>query len=162
MQADKRGISVVWIDKLLPFTEHNLPMLEDWFKDAEVQQRLEGMLPLGEWYEHVERHPGYHVRIAYAEREVVGIIMLEQDEQNTGSIAIVVKPSVRNQGYGRAMLEKAMQLPELRTIHKWYAGIEADNVACLKCFQTAGFVLENEAPDEDGYYSLWHCADIKA
>ncbi|MDR6721543.1 GNAT family N-acetyltransferase [Paenibacillus sp. 2003] len=149
------------IDNLRPFTERDLPMLEDWFKDAEVHRRLEGMLPLDEWHQHVEQHPGYDVWVAFSQGKAVGVIMIEQEEQNTGSIAIVVDPSVRGRGYGRAVVGKAMQLPKLETIHKWYAGIEADNAACLKCFQSTGFVLENEDPDEDGYFSLWHIANIK-
>ncbi|WP_251035104.1 GNAT family N-acetyltransferase [Paenibacillus polymyxa] len=153
-------MSVVLIDNLRPFTERDLAMLEDWFKDAEVHRRLEGMLPLGDWYRHVEQHPGYDVWVAFSEGEAVGVIMIEREGQNTGSIAIVVNPSIRGKGYGRAVVGKAMQLPELGTIYKWYAGIEADNAACLKCFQSAGFVLENEAPDEDGYFSLWHIANI--
>ncbi|OMF61591.1 GNAT family N-acetyltransferase [Paenibacillus sp. FSL R5-0766] len=149
------------IDNMRPFMVRDLAMLEEWFKDAEVHRRLEGMLPLDEWHQHVQQHPGYDVWVAFSQGKAVGVSMIEQEEQNTGSIAIVVDPSVRGRGCGRAVIGKAMQLPKLETIHKWYAGIEADNAACLKCFQSTGFVLENEAPDEDGYFSLWHIANIK-
>lgn len=149
----------VSIDSLQPFTEHELPLLQNWFKDTEVQQRLEGMLPLEEWYGHVSQHPGYGVWVAFSQKEAVGIIMIEQEEQNTGSIAIVVNPSVRGKGYGKAVIGKALNLPEMEMINKWYAGIEADNTACLKCFESAGFRPEHAVPDEDGYFSLWYITE---
>ncbi|WP_019639338.1 GNAT family N-acetyltransferase [Paenibacillus fonticola] len=150
---------MAWIDNLRPFTERDLAILEEWFEDREVYRRLEGMLPLGEWYGHVEQQLDYSVWAASFEDNVVGVIMIEREEQETGSVALVVRPAFRGLGYGRALIERAMQLPELATIRKWYAGIEADNTACLRCFQSTGFVMESETPDEDGYCSLWHIKD---
>lgn len=47
----------VTIDILQPFTKRDLAILQDWFKDVEAHKRLEGMLPLTEWYGHIEQHP---------------------------------------------------------------------------------------------------------
>lgn len=149
-------MSKVSIDSLQPLTRRDLTLLQEWFEDAEVHKRLEGMLPLLEWYGHVEQHPGYGVWVAFSNNKAVGIIMIEQEEDNTGSIAIVVDPLARGKGYGKNIISRAMNLPELERIQKWYAGIEADNTACLKCFESAGFTLEHAVPDEDGYYSLWY------
>ncbi|MFF5995104.1 GNAT family N-acetyltransferase [Lysinibacillus sp. KU-BSD001] len=86
----------------------------------------------------------------------VGMIMVETENDFIGSVALVVKPSLRKKGYGRLIIEKTMLLPEMSVIKKWFAGIEADNFACIKCFQSIGYKLENTQPDEDGYYSLIH------
>ncbi len=158
MEAGGNGMDAV-INRLQRLKEQDLTMLEAWFQDAEVKRRLEGMLPLQGWFSYVQSSLDYFVWAAFSENDPVGVIMIEQEqqeEQSTGSIAIVVNPELRGKGYGRAILTKVMSLPELQHIKRWHAGIEADNAACLKCFQSAGFLFDSMEPDEDGYYSLWY------
>lgn len=137
------------------FNENDIETLQTWFEDSEVQRRLDGMLPLHEWFKYVKSSTGYQVWMGLGESgQSIGIIMVEQDTDFTGNIALIVNPILRGKGYGRALIEQVMVLSETQSIKKWFAGIEEDNIACLKCFQSVGYLFEDSKPDEDGYYSL--------
>lgn len=137
------------------FKENDIETLQTWFEDSEVQRRLDGMLPLHEWFKYVKASTGYQVWMGLGESgQSIGIIMVEQDTDFTGNIALIVNPILRGKGYGRALIEQVMVLSETQSIKKWFAGIEEDNIACLKCFQSVGYLFEDSKPDEDGYYSL--------
>lgn len=138
------------------FESKDIETVQVWFNDYEIQRRLEGMMPLNEWFNYINKTVHYFVWLAFENEQPVGMIMVETEDDFTGSVALVVKPSLRNKGYGRSIIEKTMLLPEMRFIKKWFAGIEEDNFACIKCFQSMGYVFENTQPDEDGYYSLIH------
>lgn len=140
--------------ELRVFESKDIETVQLWFKDFEIQRRLEGMLPLNEWYNFIHKNENYYVWLAFENEQPVGMVMVEIEDDFIGSIALVVKPSLRNKGYGRSMIEKTMILPEMSCIKKWYAGIEEDNFACIKCFQSIGYTVENVQPDEDGFYSL--------
>ncbi|MED4531840.1 GNAT family N-acetyltransferase [Metabacillus fastidiosus] len=136
------------------FENQDIETIETWFEDFEIRRRLEGILPLRKWYEYVKENTEYFVWIALENKQSVGIVMVELEENHTGSIALAVNPFLRNKGYGKVLIERTMALPVLNSVEKWFAGIEEDNIACLKCFQSIGYSFENIQPDEDGYYSL--------
>ncbi|MCC2252414.1 GNAT family N-acetyltransferase [Virgibacillus sp. AGTR] len=138
------------------FEEEDIKTVQEWFNDHEIQNRLEGMLPLMEWFNNIKENTQYFVWLTLECNQPVGIVMVEIEEDCTGSIALAVKPSLRNKGYGRLFIEKTMLLPDMQSIKRWYAGIEEDNVACLKCFQSVGFTLQHTQPDKHGFYSLIH------
>ncbi|MGG2134657.1 GNAT family N-acetyltransferase [Bacillus sp. S2(2024)] len=142
------------IDKLVCFQKEDIDVMESWFQDAETYQRLGGILPLNDWYKFVKENENYVVWMAKNGNKVVGITMVEVDEDHTGSIAILTNPSLRGRGIGKSLIKSTLLLDEMSHVRKWFAGIEADNKACLKCFQANEFVFENLYPDEDGYYSL--------
>ncbi|MBK3494060.1 GNAT family N-acetyltransferase [Viridibacillus sp. YIM B01967] len=142
------------------FNEKDIETIQTWFEDSEVQRRLDGMLPLHEWYGYVKDNIGYRVWMGLGESgQSIGIIMVEQDIDFTGNIAIIVNPILRGKGYGRALIGQVMVLSETQPIKKWFAGIEEDNIACLKCFQSIGYSFEDSKSDEDGYYSLIYFSD---
>ncbi|MGG4321346.1 GNAT family N-acetyltransferase [Bacillus sonorensis] len=142
------------IDEIRSFQKEDLEWLQTWFKDAEVKRRLEGMLPLDDWYKFAQENEKYWVWVALKGRKPVGAVMVEVEEDCTGNIALLVDPFLRGKGYGKAMLKRAMRLPEMGQVKKWFAGIEEDHHICLRCFQSMGYIFENEHPDEDGFYSL--------
>ncbi|MNW31156.1 hypothetical protein D3C74_80640 [compost metagenome] len=140
--------------ELRPFEEKDIGMIEPWFRDHEVQLRLEGMGPLGKWFHCVKQNSDYYVWLAIENDQTVGMAMVEAESNVIGNVALVVNPSLWSRGYGRAILKKVLFLPEMDFIKKWVAGIEEDNTASLKCFQSEGFSFEGSQTDEDGFYSL--------
>lgn len=135
------------------FQEKNIPELKTWFNDTEVKKRLGGLLPLEKWFANVKNNAQYFILLAHSNTQVVGLAIVDI-EDSKGNIAIVTQPDLRNKGVGKQVIKKVMNLPEMHQVKKWYAGIEADNSASLRCFQSVGYILENSEPDEDGYYSV--------
>lgn len=138
------------------FDSKDIETVQVWFNDFEVQRRLEGITPINEWFNNINNNAHYFVWLAFENEQPVGMVMVEREDDFTGNVALVVKPSLRNKGYGRSIIEKVMSLPETKFVKKWFAGIEEDNLACIKCFQSIGYAFESAHPDEDGYYSLIH------
>ncbi|GED13244.1 GNAT family N-acetyltransferase [Aneurinibacillus migulanus] len=144
---------MVYIDGLRPLQETDLLTLEKWFENSEIASRMEGMLPLKEWYNHISKNFLQFIRIAYTQQNPVGIIQVEKEE-DIGYISLIVNPSFWNKGYGKTILCKALEQPEFRSIRKWKASIEEDNISSLKCFKSVGFIEEDANPDEDGFFDL--------
>ncbi|MSN98586.1 GNAT family N-acetyltransferase [Bacillus paralicheniformis] len=142
------------IEELRLFRKEDIEWLQTWFDDAEVKRRLEGMMPLDEWFNFADGNENYRVWAALKEGKPVGAVMVEVEEDSTGNIALLVDPLLRGGGYGKALIKRTMALPEMNRINKWFAGIEEDNKRCLACFRSVGYSLEHDQPDEDGYYSL--------
>ncbi|MGN9867014.1 GNAT family N-acetyltransferase [Bacillus swezeyi] len=149
------------IDEFRLFQKEDIEWLQTWFEDGEVQKRLEGMMPLHDWYNFVEENENYQVWAALQDGKPVGAVMVEVEEGFTGNIALLVDPFLRSKGYGKAIIKRTVQLSEMSRIKKWFAGIEEDNHACLRCFQSIGYSFESDQPDEDGYYSLIYLPNTK-
>ncbi|BFH67614.1 MAG: GNAT family N-acetyltransferase [Paenibacillus dendritiformis] len=141
------------LKRLEPLGRNHLPLLAAWFEDAEVQERMDGMLPLEDWFDYASANDMYYMWLAYQEEQPVGLIFIELDGE-AGYIGLITDPSLRNQGYGKAMVRELMNHPELQSVHTWVACIEADNKPCLACFKSLGYVTDEEEPDEDGFYNL--------
>jgi GNAT superfamily N-acetyltransferase len=85
----------------------DLSVLEGWFHDGETSKRLEGMLPLDLWFESVRKLPNQKNYMALIESISIGVVTLETYEDISASIALLVSPDYRNQGYGKAILRVA-------------------------------------------------------
>lgn len=71
-------------------------------------------------------------------------------------IGIAVKPLMRRQGLGKLILKKFLDSEYVEGFNEIRAGIEFDNIASVKCFESVGFVPLNAEPDDEGIidYSL--------
>lgn len=134
--------------------KEHLSILQMWFRDSEVQKRMEGMEPLEEWYGHVKENDAYFVWIAFSGEQPVGVAMVEREGENAGSVGLIVNPALRHRGYGKVLLRETMKREEVQGVRRWIAGIEADNHACLRCFESVGYEKVTPVPDEDGFYLL--------
>lgn len=73
----------------------------------------------------------------------------------TGYLALCVDPAARGQGVGRAMVTALLRRPELGTVRRVAAGVDAANPACQHCLRAAGFRPHTPEPDfEDMLYYL--------
>lgn len=141
------------LDRLEPLGRNHLPLLAAWFEDGEVRERMDGMLPLEEWFDYTSGNDMYYVWLAYHEEKPVGTVFIELDGESA-YIGLIINPSLRNQRYGKALVREVMNHPELQSVHTWVAWIEADNKPCLACFKSLGYVTDDEETDEDGFYNL--------
>ena len=70
-------------------------------------------------------------------------------------LSLVVDPARRRQGYGTATIHATVAHPDLSDIRLFFGGVEADNIASIRCLTKAGFRLRSPEPDSEGmlYYS---------
>lgn len=141
------------IERLEPIHRSHLPILVEWFEDSEVRKRMDGMLPLEEWYDNTSGSENYYAWLTYQGVQPVGAVIVEL-EDDTAYIGLMTAPSLRSQGYGKAMVREVMTRPELQSATKWVASIEEDNKPCLACFKSLGYVTEEKEADEDGFFNF--------
>lgn len=132
--------------------QDGLSILEEWFKDTEVLNRLNGIIPLQQWYNYVEQSSDYFAWIVLEQGVPVGQISVELYEDQTGAISILTKPQLRYKGYGTKMLQALLKRAELSSTEMIKVGIEIDNHASIKCFKKVGFV--EHGFDKDGLVEL--------
>lgn len=80
------------IEELRLFRKEDIEWLQTWFEDAEVKRRVEGMMPLDEWFNFADGNENYRVWAALEDGKPVGVVMVEVEEDLTGNIALVVDP----------------------------------------------------------------------
>ncbi|AJO57398.1 GNAT family N-acetyltransferase [Bacillus subtilis] len=144
---------MVSIDRFQAVKESELKILEHWFENEDTRRRMDGMLPLDEWYARVNKDKHDTVIMAYDGQLPAGMAVIEFGEERT-YIGLIVNPLYRLQGYGKRILQKLLTEPDFTSVREWVACIEEDNRISLACFQAAGFTLEDTEPDEDGFLTL--------
>ena len=140
---------------LVPLTQADISTLQHWFEDRELHQRLSGMLPLPKYLAYVESEPNYFSWLAMEDTTPVGTAFVQisaADEEQ--SLAFLVNPALRSQGYGQQMLRALLTQPELDSIQCWQVGVEPDNIASQKCLLAVGFRQEGNLPDAEGFLSF--------
>jgi GNAT superfamily N-acetyltransferase len=75
---------------------------------------------------------------------VVAVFQAAPEEDGERSVALLVHPGRRGAGYGTACVLAAMGQPWLQGA-VLTATIDRENVASLRCFARAGFLLDTEA-----------------
>ena len=141
---------------LRPPNEADIATLEGWFEDAELRNRLGGVLPVREWCEFVAHEPDYFALLAWDADTPVGFAAFEVYEGRWASMFHLVDPQLRNRGYGKAILRALLARPELDPLGWIEASVEPDNVASIRCFRSAGFEQPSPEPDADGLLKLVH------
>ncbi|MGF7536298.1 N-acetyltransferase family protein [Bacillus mexicanus] len=144
---------MVSIDRFKIMEESELVILKHWFKNEDTKRRMDGMLPLGIWYERVSKDKEDTVIMAYDGQLPAGMAVIEFGEKRT-YIGLIVNPLHRLQGYGKQILKKLLNEPDFSSVREWAACIEEDNQISLACFQAVGFKLEETKPDDDGFFTL--------
>jgi RimJ/RimL family protein N-acetyltransferase len=139
---------------LVPLDEAGLSTLEAWFRDAELRRRMGGSLPLGRWFAFMRSEPGYLAWMAQEEHFPVGMVSLETSPDETASVGLIVKPELRNRGYGKRILREVLSRAEVAPLRALEVGVEADNSAGLRCAAAVGFSGWTSEPDADGFLTF--------
>lgn len=76
-------------------------------------------------------------------------------EVPSAGFVLVVDPARRGQGYGMAAIHAVVAHPDLSHVCLFFGGVEADNIASIRCLTKAGFRLRSPEADFEGmlYYS---------
>ena len=132
-----------------PIDEQGLLIYQTWFNDAELSRRIEP--PTRGWFDYVRYEPGYFAWMIYEDGIAVGQLQLDTYSNRTGSMALVVKPELRNRGYGTRILRAFLERAEVRQLNRIEATIEPDNIPALHCAKSVGFVQQSPEPDDEGF-----------
>ena len=74
------------------------------------------------------------------------VVLGREDGPAMGS-AYVVDPLLWRQGYGAALLRAGVSSPEVSDVRVFALGIDADNIASIRCAEAVGFAVESTEPD---------------
>ena len=135
----------------VPMTQDYVPMLEEWFEDAELQRRFGGMLPLQNFLDYVQSEPEYFWWVALDGSASVGMAFMQIAPGEPQGFGFLVNPALRRQGYGTRILQMLLARPEAASVTIWQAGIEPDNVASQRCVAALGFAPDGSGPDAEGF-----------
>ena len=159
-----------------------MPLVEPWFQDLDTQKWLGGPgwpslilnladKPLGEF--RGAKETGRYAWLAWDRDRPVGLIdcgttdrwtkweggprgrgVIETIPVPSANMSYVVDPVARRCGYGGAMVQQLLDVPELAHIKLFAAGIEWVNVASIRCARSAGLDPISPEPDWEGivYY----------
>lgn len=125
-----------------------------WFADIELNRRLGPMDQ--EWLDSVLAEPAAEgiTWAVFRDAELVAVIETGFDPQGqlpTVILGIAVKPSLRRQGIGKAVLQKILALHYAQGRHEHIAYVAQDNQSARRLIESIGFVSTGSEPDEHGY-----------
>ncbi len=143
-----------------PFRDEHYQEYASWFADAELNRRL-GPIDQ-EWLEAVlDEGPSNNTWVIFRDEEMVALVETTVDwPQKTAFITgLAVRPSLRRQGIGRAVLRHLLHQHESRGIRKHVTFIALDNEAARRGAQPLGFVEAGE-PNENGYQKFQRLAAL--
>ena len=135
-----------------PLNEMGLSVIRSWFNDPELKHRIE--YPTDLWFHFVSTDPNVYSWIIEEDGRSVGQLQLDIDASQTGFIGIYVNPALRQQGYGKRILHSLFARPEIAPLNKIVAPAEIDNLASQACLKSVGFLQEESAPVEEGFFSF--------
>jgi len=81
--------------------------------------------------------------IAYVDLEI-------HRKENLDWIGLAVKPELRRQWFGKKILQEYLSSPFALEFNEIWAGIDYDNIASRKCFESVGFKEKRSKPDDEG------------
>lgn len=111
-------------------------LLSTWFEDVELRRRIQP--PATEGFTYVSQTPGLYAWLVYDGSIAVGQLQLDTYSDDTGSLALVINPPLRHQGYGQRVLRAFLARPEVKSLQQLKATIAPDNAAALQCLNRWG------------------------
>ena len=126
-----------------------------WFADAALNQAL-GPMDVAEWPEwQPEFDPFMIAWVIFREAEMVAVVTTAFDAQGelpVGITGLGIKPALRGQGIGTAVLQQLLDLHKSQGIREHIAYVHLGNGAGRRCLEKAGFAADDESgPNEYGY-----------
>ena len=112
-----------------PLDETTFGLYCTWFQDTELKRRIEP--PTQQWLNYVRNMPGIYAWIIYEGNIPVGQLQLDTYADHTGSVGLVVNPTLRNQGNGKKILKAFLKRAEVTRLAQLEVTIEPDNEGFL-------------------------------
>lgn len=138
--------------RLVPFSTDHIEMVEEWVDHPE--SRVSGMKPVSRYYEFQRDAPNYWNWVAFEGNTPVAFGGFEINDRGDACLLILVAPDLRGRGYGRAVIGKLLETPEIRMASRVCCGCERTHEAAVRCVTSAGFVryeTDPEWPEFDNY-----------
>jgi len=136
------------------FQQAYYPEYAAWFVDPELNRRLGPMDQ--EWLHAVLAEPEAEgiTWAVFRDDELVAVIetVFDPDDQRSAVImATAVKPTLRRQGLGTAVLQRLLAMHQTKSIDAHLAYVAQDNESARRLIEQVGFVQTTVEPDEHGY-----------
>jgi GNAT superfamily N-acetyltransferase len=134
-----------------------------WFVDPELNRHLGPMD--WDWLNAVlcESESAGVTWAVLRDSELVAVVETVFDPQNQFPAvisAVAVKPALRRQGIGTAVLQGVLLLDKSKGIVEHIAYVSFDNQAGQRCVERAGFTPITSLPDEHGYLEFRHHQEV--
>lgn len=146
------------------YAADTMPIVEDWLDDYAV--RMTGMDDGWRsfhvyWITEGGMTPGkdYWCKVVYDQAAPFAVIAFSLHEGNYHVMELLVKPGMRNNGLGSALLRDLLSDGETiigQRIDKATAVIFPNNPASQKAFERAGFVFDHVNDDGDAWYYCYN------
>lgn len=128
----------------------DLENLLSWHQDAELANRYGGSEWPQQLWNIMENDENRMCKIVCENNEPIGYVDLEvHPNEHLVWIGLAVKPELRMKGFGKRILKEFFMTPLAQEFKEIWAGIEYDNIASRKCFESVGFKEKTEKPDEE-------------
>ncbi len=142
------------------YAADTMPFVEDWLDDYAVRMTGmdDGWRSFHEyWIAEGGMTPGkdYWCKVVYDQAIPFAVIALSLHEGNYHVMELLVKPEMRNNGLGSALLRDLLSDGETiigHRIERATAVIYPNNPASQKAFEMAGFVFDHTDDDGDAWY----------
>ncbi len=140
--------------ELVCFRGEHYPEYASWFSDPELDSHLG---PMGQdWLDAVLNEPEEEgiTWVVFRDGEMVAVVEIGFDPGAptwAGFAGLAVKPSLKRQGIGTAVLQRVLALHEGQGRTEHMALVKADNAAGQRLVEKVGFVAEEEGPNEEGF-----------
>lgn len=148
-------MNFVWED--YDYNKHMI--IDEWLNDDNVKKyaTFDDISFNDEWSYYVNSkeyivNKNAFCKVIYDVEECIAVVILLYYQGRLSINPIIVNPKCQNKGYGARIIKEL--ITNIKTllpcdIKEIYAGIDVNNVACIKMFQKCGFVLESVHPDGD-------------
>ena len=135
------------------FDQDYYPEYASWFADADLNRHL-GPMDY-DWLEAIlseaETKGATWAVFQGGELVAVGGIKFDTDNQLVIISEIAVKPTLRRQGIGTAVLKQILSLDQKEGFYSHLAYISLDNQPAQHCMEKIGFRRATSTPNEQGY-----------
>jgi len=135
---------------LLRFTKGDFQEYNAWFVDHELCRRLGPMDQ--EWLDHVLGSSSGDQYTAWSHGDMVGVVgvVLPSEVYKHYVISdIAVRPDLRGQGIGNAILDLIVQQYRQDGIQSWVAYLDYDNQAAQGLFNSCGWDTATQEASDD-------------
>ena len=143
---------------LRPIAPADLPLVDQWFREAETRRWLGGPGWAKKGLKLVG--PKRHHLLGLLDEVPIGLTDVEIEDDRRASFAIAIDPARRRQGLGRLMTEAILTDARLDGVVQLYAGVETNNLASRRLLESCGFhQLGPEDTDGFVYYGRDRTSD---
>lgn len=161
--------------RLRPYKKCDAKYVSSWIKDEDTFNRWSaGRIKkypmtaedLNAHYDEMQELDNCFVMTAYDDKEIVGQLLmrfLDNEKKNLRFGYVIVDDSKRGKGYGKKMLELAIQYATLMLkVEKITIGVFENNMPAYRCYTALGFY---EIEDKASYYKIgaqnWKCLELQ-